>query len=128
MKMYVYLGDDLRPQRWSTSRQSVSDQELNTDLSMEEIYVKDSQVIALPPMPDYPVVFNPDTEAWVLDDAGCVEAAIRKRNRLLYECDWTQVADAPVDQAAWAAYRQELRDVTSQETFPSEVTWPVPPQ
>ena len=128
MKMYVYLGDDLRPQRWSTSRQSESDQELDTDLSMEEIYVKDSQVIALPPMPDYPVVFNPDTEAWVLDDAGCVEAAIRKRNRLLYECDWTQVADAPVDQAAWAAYRQELRDVTSQETFPSEVTWPVPPQ
>ena len=127
MKMYVYLGDDLRPQRWSTSRQSVSDQELNTDLSMEEIYVKDSQVIALPPMPDYPVVFNPDTEAWVLDDAGCVEAAIRKRNRLLYECDWTQVADAPVDQAAWAAYRQELRDITSQETFPSEVTWPVAP-
>ena len=128
MKMYVYLGDDLRPQRWSTSRQSESDQELDTDLSMEEIYVKDSQVIALPPMPDYPVVFNPDTEAWVLDDAGCVEDAIRKRNRLLYECDWTQVADAPVDQAAWAAYRQELRDVTSQETFPSEVTWPVPPQ
>jgi hypothetical protein len=127
MKMYVYLGDDLRPQRWSTSRQSESDQELDTDLSMEEIYVKDSQVIALPPMPDYPVVFNPDTEAWVLDDAGCVEAAIRKRNRLLYECDWTQVADAPVDQAAWAAYRQELRDVTSQETFPSEVTWPVAP-
>ena len=127
MKMYVYLGDDLRPQRWSTSRQSESDQELDTDLSMEEIYVKDSQVIALPPMPDYPVVFNPDTEAWVLDDAGCVEAAIRKRNRLLYECDWTQVADAPVDQAAWAAYRQELRDITSQETFPSEVTWPVAP-
>ena len=37
------------------------------------------------------------------------------RNRLLAASDWTQVADAPVDKAAWAAYRQALRD------FP--VTW-----
>ena len=50
------------------------------------------------------------------------------RNQMLTASDWTQVADAPVDQAAWAAYRQELRDVTNQETFPSEVTWPVAPQ
>ena len=128
MKMYVYLGDDLRPQRWSTSRQSESDQELDTDLSMEEIYVKDSQVIALPPMPDYPVVFNPDTEAWVLDDAGCVEAAIRKRNRLLYECDWTQVADAPVDQTAWAAYRQALRDLPANTADFANIVWPQRPQ
>lgn len=32
------------------------------------------------------------------------------RNRLLAESDWTQTADAPVDKAAWAAYRQALRD------------------
>ena len=57
-----------------------------------------------------------------------IYAARQERNALLVASDWTQVADAPVDQAAWAAYRQELRDVTSQETFPSEVTWPVPPQ
>ena len=50
------------------------------------------------------------------------------RNQALAASDWTQVADAPVDQAAWATYRQELRDITSQETFPNEVTWPVPPQ
>jgi len=31
------------------------------------------------------------------------EANVRgKRNELLAESDWTQVADAPVDQAAWA--------------------------
>ena len=57
-----------------------------------------------------------------------IYAARQERNALLVASDWTQVADAPVDQAAWAAYRQELRDVTSQETFPSEVTWPVAPQ
>jgi len=46
---------------------------------------------------------------------------------LLKESDWTQVADAPVDQSAWADYRQALRDVPQQEGFPQEVVWPNPP-
>ena len=51
----------------------------------------------------------------------------QKRNSLLQQSDWTQVADAPVDQAAWATYRQALRDVTEQEGFPEAVVWPVAP-
>lgn len=50
-----------------------------------------------------------------------------QRNSLLSASDWTQVADAPVDQTAWAAYRQALRDVPDQEGFPANVVWPVPP-
>ena len=50
-----------------------------------------------------------------------------KRNLKLSETDWTQVADAPVDQAAWAVYRQELRDITEQEGFPTSVVWPSTP-
>ena len=42
------------------------------------------------------------------------------RDRLLKESDWTQVADAPVDQQAWATYRQALRD------FPA--TWTAGPE
>ena len=38
------------------------------------------------------------------------------RDRLLKESDWTQVNDAPVDQQAWATYRQTLRD------FPATLT------
>lgn len=54
--------------------------------------------------------------------------SIRKqRDILLVESDWTQIADAPVDQAAWAIYRQALRDITSQAGFPYEVTWPTKP-
>ena len=49
------------------------------------------------------------------------------RNTKLTECDWTQVADAPVDKAAWATYRQALRDVTTQSGFPWEITWPTQP-
>jgi hypothetical protein len=50
-----------------------------------------------------------------------------ERNKLLSESDWTQVADAPVDKAAWATYRQALRDVPNQTGFPSEITWPDAP-
>ena len=49
------------------------------------------------------------------------------RDAKLAECDWTQVADAPVDKAVWATYRQALRDVTAQEGFPWTVEWPVAP-
>ena len=51
-----------------------------------------------------------------------------KRNTLLAASDWTQVADAPVDQAAWATYRQALRDITAQDGFPENVSWPVAPE
>jgi hypothetical protein len=46
-----------------------------------------------------------------------------QRDRLLSESDWTQVADAPVDKAAWATYRQALRDLPNQEGFP-DVAFP----
>jgi hypothetical protein len=49
------------------------------------------------------------------------------RDRLLAASDWTQVADAPVDQTVWAAYRQALRDIPQQEGFPHNVAWPVKP-
>jgi nitrogen fixation protein len=50
-----------------------------------------------------------------------------ERDAKLTESDWTQVADAPVDQAAWATYRQALRDIPDQAGFPNEVNWPTEP-
>ena len=49
------------------------------------------------------------------------------RNRRLAACDWTQLADAPVDDLAWALYRQALRDVPNQVDFPWTVVWPTEP-
>lgn len=46
-----------------------------------------------------------------------------QRNQMLKDSDWTQVADAPVDKAAWAVYRQALRDITTQPD-PFSITWP----
>lgn len=49
------------------------------------------------------------------------------RNRRLINCDWTQLPDAPVDAAAWATYRQGLRDISNQTGFPWDVQWPEEP-
>lgn len=50
-----------------------------------------------------------------------------RRDKLLVETDWTQLPDAPVDKEAWAAYRQSLRDITTQDGFPEDVEWPTKP-
>jgi hypothetical protein len=49
-----------------------------------------------------------------------------ERNRLLVASDWTQLPDAPVDAAAWATYRQALRDITT-EANPFAIVWPESP-
>jgi hypothetical protein len=51
----------------------------------------------------------------------------QQRNDLLSACDWTQLADAPVDHGEWATYRQALRDIPDQPGFPWDVTWPTEP-
>ena len=50
------------------------------------------------------------------------------RDALLSGSDWTQLPDSPADKAAWATYRQELRDITTTYPSPDEVVWPTPPQ
>jgi len=60
-------------------------------------------------------------------DAEFATNARNQRDTLLTQTDWTQVADAPVDKAAWAAYRQALRDVPQQAGFPVTITWPEKP-
>lgn len=60
-------------------------------------------------------------------DAEQSKAVRGDRNKRLTDCDWTQLPDAPVDSAAWATYRQALRDVPSQVGFPWDVTWPEVP-
>jgi hypothetical protein len=51
----------------------------------------------------------------------------RERNERLTASDWTQVADAPVDQQAWATCRQALRDLPSVYSGEGPIPWPVAP-
>jgi hypothetical protein len=49
------------------------------------------------------------------------------RTEQLKECDWTQINDSTADKAAWATYRQALRDIPTQNGFPWIVTYPDKP-
>lgn len=54
-----------------------------------------------------------------------------RRAALLAACDWTQTLDAPLtdaQRAAWAAYRQALRDITDNFDCPAQITWPEEPR
>ena len=60
-------------------------------------------------------------------DAEQAKSVRATRGEKLADSDWTQVADAPVDKAVWATYRQALRDITGQSGFPWTITWPESP-
>ncbi len=49
------------------------------------------------------------------------------RDSELRASDWTQTDDAPVNKAAWATYRQALRDLPSQSSDPSKLVFPIKP-
>lgn len=54
--------------------------------------------------------------------------AIRtERDAKLAASDWTQIADAPVDDLVWATYRQALRDLPQTQTDPFNIVWPTAP-
>jgi len=71
-------------------------------------------------------VENKTAEEIASDNASKASKLRAARDRALSASDWTQVADAPVDQAVWATYRQALRDLPEAEGFP-DVDLPQPP-
>jgi hypothetical protein len=53
------------------------------------------------------------------------------RDFRLTQSDWTQLSDvtlSPIQLAQWKEYRQQLRDITLQTDFPTNIVWPEKPQ
>ena len=71
---------------------------------------------------------SPETRAQ--EQAVVIEKDKRaERDKLLAESDWTQMNDSPLsneDKTSWATYRQSLRDITADESWP-DVTFPDTP-
>ena len=64
-------------------------------------------------------------------DAEAATAARATRDGLIASCDWMAIkafeAGTTVS-TEWATYRQALRDVSAQEGFPNDITWPEKPE
>ena len=70
-----------------------------------------------------------DRETAINNDLMLKQHQIRtKRDALLLQSDLTQLPDTPFNTVLWASYREELRDITTQDTFSTgTVTWPTAP-
>jgi hypothetical protein len=51
----------------------------------------------------------------------------QSRNHFLTETDWWATSDRTMT-AAQTQYRQDLRDITDQAGFPTDITWPTKPE
>lgn len=76
-----------------------------------------------------PTFANPEDEAAYIaaKDAEQWSMIRADRNKRLADCDWTQLADASVDNLSWATYRQALRDLPQTQTNPFAIVWPASP-
>ena len=57
---------------------------------------------------------------------GKAEVIRADRDRLIAETDWWALSDVTMTEAQ-SAYRQALRDITSQAGFPENIDWPIKP-
>lgn len=71
-----------------------------------------------------------EAELAVANEQKLIEVRAIRTNKL-YDCDWTQLADAPITEAKkaeWVSYRQALRNLPASITDPFDVTWPTKPE
>lgn len=92
-------------------------------------FVSGGQLRSMPPRPGPHHSFCHKRKDWVLDDAKAWAAVRLERDRLLASTDWRLLRAAetgvPVE-PEWLAYRQALRDVTTQ-VYALSIQWPARP-
>jgi len=103
-------------------------------------YVKNGNIIEMPPKPSEWHEFDYSLESWVDSksvsdkNAEIMQEVRIERAGLFSSTDWTQMPDSPLTEAQraeWAAYRQALRDVpqnNANATSLDEVQWPLKPE
>lgn len=93
------------------------------------LYIKDGALLKKPEKPGELYEWDIQNFTWIPNQQRTIFAVKSKRNQLLQESDWTQLADIPQEtKDRWEPYRQALRDITDQPGYPNTVTWPTKPQ
>lgn len=139
VKQYPYSTWDLKVSHPNTSFPEIISDAVMADFgAMRVFFSTQPEITTTQVLEEATPVFSVDdqrwTQVWKVRDMTEAEvtqqlesksAEIRQiRNAKLTESDWTQVADAAVDKAVWATYRQALRDITAQDGFPWAIQWP----
>jgi hypothetical protein len=140
VKQYPYGLGQLKAANPLTSFPAQANDEMLASYGVQRVFfstppaITDTQVLE-----EGTPVFADDrwTQTFAVRDMSAEEVASRndaqavqvraERNSKLAASDWTQVADSTADKAAWATYRQALRDITAQAGFPWTVDWPAQP-
>lgn len=92
-------------------------------------YVADGELVPMPARPSPMHDFDYNAKSWVPNNDRAWAACRYERDQLLAGSDWrvTKAMESGVPLSAeWVAYRQALRDVTSQAD-PINIDWPVAP-
>ena len=94
------------------------EQALEVEASVEGLFLVEGELMSI------------KAKRW-MEKPEAVKASLRpERNRLLAASDWTQLNDATLPEeviAAWATYRQDLRDLTDKINENGEVDFPEKP-
>ena len=72
-------------------------------------------------------ILKSDLDPATIPDEWVLERVRNWRNNELLKSDWTQVEDSPVDKAAWANYRQTLRDLPASNADAQKIELPDAP-
>lgn len=91
----------------------------------ENQYILNGEFVDMPQRPSDIYTWDWDTLSWVKNLEVAAQSIRLKRQELLEATDWTQLPDVPETiRIKYQAYRQALRDITAQENFPENVTFP----
>lgn len=92
-------------------------------------YVSGGQVVKMPPQPSAYHEFNYQAKRWDLRSDMAWADVRSRRSVLLSQSDWVVTRSIESGQPVppqWQAYRQALRDITSQPD-PTKISWPAAP-
>jgi hypothetical protein len=104
--------------------------EVNIPIGENTHYVVNGELVELPPKPNITYIFDYNSKTWVESPEIAGNIVRDTRSSLLAEADILifKAEDLGQDTTALRTYRQALRDVTLQEGFPLNVTFPTIPQ
>jgi len=135
---FPYYINTLKEENPNTSFPSTMTDEMLVDWNVYPVTVEDQPVtahnetVSLNTMPTenngvWTVGWT--VRVWTSEELTELEDQIRyERDEKLTASDWTQISDSPLsdaDKTLWQTYRQELRDVPTQTSFPTNITWPI---